>query len=78
MNLLNIINDIPIYSNFEIKNENYNKLHLHTLLELPDTIILSMDEVYNLINARLSMSYVNIYAGHIAFQMRKTATLIFM
>jgi len=37
-----------------------------------------MDEAYNLINARLSMSYVNIYAGHIAFQIRKTATLIFI
>ena len=55
----------PIYSNFRIKHRNYNKLKLYNLLSLPRHIEVIMDEGYSLIDSRISMSYVNIFAGYL-------------
>lgn len=67
------------YSNYELFNcKQYKKLHLVDLLKLPKDIELIMDEGYAIIHSRLSMSYINIMAGFLAFQLRKTNTNIFI
>lgn len=77
-NIKKFYDSLPVYANFNIKCKNFHKLSLITLLDLPPNIFLAMDEAYSMIHSRLSMSYVNIFAGYIAFQLRKTSTQIFV
>ena len=62
----------PIYSNFKIDYPGYVKLELETLLDLPSDIEFVGDEFYTLIDSRNSMSHINVFAGYISFQLRKT------
>lgn len=68
----------PAYSNVTFKIPNYIKFGLINLLNLPKHIELIMDEGYQMIDSRISMSYVNVGASHIAFQLRKTDTNIYL
>ena len=68
----------PIYSNFEIDYPTYNKLDLITMLDLPNGIEFVGDEFYTIIDARNSMSHINVFAGYISFQLRKTLTNIYI
>lgn len=67
-----------IYSNFKLKFKNYNHLRLIDLLWLPKHIELVMDEFYSIADSRSSMSYINVLASYIAFQLRKTDTQIYI
>lgn len=68
----------PIYSNFKIDYPNYHKLDLITLLDIPNEIEFVGDEFYTMVDARNSMSHVNVFAGYISFQLRKTLTNIYI
>lgn len=65
-----------LWANYNIELPNFHKCRMVDVLYLPQDIELILDETYNLIHSRLSMSYVNIYMGHIAFELRKTDTNI--
>lgn len=62
----------PCHSSFEIKLPNYVPLKLIDLLTIPNNINLIIDEAYAWIESRTSMKYINIFASHINFQLRKT------
>ena len=67
-----------IYSNFKINHTNYRPLKLLDLIRLPKHIELILDEGYAIIDSRISMSYINVYSGYLAFQLRKTDRNIYI
>ena len=67
-----------IYSNFKIDYPNYHELTLETLLDLPNNIEFVGDEFYTMVDSRNSSSHVNVFAGYVSFQVRKTLSNIFL
>ncbi len=61
MTLLTISDNREIWSNYKVNSKNYRKLDVVDLLDLPDNIILLMDEAYAWIESRVSSSTLNEY-----------------
>jgi len=78
MLLVLIFSESPVYSNFKLKSEKYNRFRLKFLHELPLHVNLGLDEIYALFDARSSMSHVNNAGSYLAFQLRKTDTNIYL
>lgn len=70
----------PIYSNFLIRSQKFHRIDLIDLLKLyrSTKLTLCIDEPYAWMDSRQSMSYINVYMGFIAFQLRKTDMNIFV
>jgi len=78
MTLLTYSDKREIWSNYKINRENYKPLGVIDLLNLPDNIILLMDEAYAWIESRVSSSTLNEYLSSILFHTRKTFTDIYL
>ena len=60
-----------IQSNFKIKIDNYNKLKLVDLINLPVNSDIFIDEAYTWVESRVSSKHLNRYLSYIVFQSRK-------
>jgi len=78
MTLLTYSDKREIWSNYKVNSEKYRKLDVVDLLDLPDNIILLMDEAYAWIESRVSSSTLNEYLSSILFHTRKTNTDIYL
>ncbi len=59
------------YSNFQIDINTYNELEIIDLLDLPNNIIVVIDEAYTWLESRTSLATLNRYLSYIIFQSRK-------
>ena len=78
MTLLTYSDKRDIWSNYKINSKRYKPLEVVDLLDLPDNIILLMDEAYAWIESRVSSSTLNEYLSSILFHTRKTNTDIYL
>lgn len=78
MTLLSYHDKREVWSNYKINSKNYRVLDVVDLLDLPDNIILLMDEAYAWIESRVSSSTLNEYLSSILFHTRKTNTDIYL
>lgn len=60
-----------IYSNYELIIENYVKLEIESLLNLPNNIDVFLDEAYTWLESRVSGKALNRYLSYILLQSRK-------
>ena len=67
-----------IWSNYKVNRKGYKSLEVVDLLDLPDNIILLMDEAYAWIESRVSSSTLNEYLSSILFHTRKTNTDMYL
>jgi len=67
-----------ILSNFNIKRKNVKVIDVPDLLDLPDDIVLLMDEAYSWIESRSSLDSLNKYLSSVLFHIRKTNTDIYI
>lgn len=76
--ILSLCYNRDIWSNFEIKIPNYKELDIPDLFNLPNNIVVIMDEGYAWIESRVSSSALNEYVSSIIFHTRKTFTDIYL
>lgn len=60
------------FSTFELKLPGYQPLTLVGMLNLPEGVIVNIDEAYTWIESRHSSKYINVYLSHLNFQLRKS------
>lgn len=68
------LKDRIIYSNYELKLENYHPLKPIDLITLPTNIEVFLDEGYAWLESRISASQLNRYMSYLLFQSRKRNT----
>ncbi len=78
MTLLALADIRDIWSNYQIKDSRYNELDIPDLFDLPDKIILLMDEAYSWIESRVSSTSLNEYLSSILYHSRKAFTDIYL
>ena len=67
-----------IYSNFKLNIDNYVKLEVVSLLNLPNNIDVFIDEGYTWLESRVSNKVLNRYLSYILLQSRKRTINIFI
>ena len=78
MTLLTYSDGRELWSNYKINSKRYKRLDIIDLFDLPDNIILLMDEGYAWLESRASGSELNIYLSSILYHSRKTFTDIYI
>lgn len=78
MTLLALSDKRDIWSNYFIKDKRYRELDIPDLFDLPDNILLLMDEAYAWIESRVSSSSLNEYLSSILYHTRKAFTDIYL
>lgn len=78
MTLLTYSDGRELWSNYKINSERYKQLDIIDLFDLPDNIILLMDEGYAWLESRASGSELNVYLSSILYHSRKTFTDIYI
>lgn len=78
MTLLTYSDIRKIWSNYKINRKNTKFMEVVDLLDLPDNIVILMDEAYAWIESRVSSSTLNEYLSSILFHTRKTNTDIYL
>jgi len=78
MTLLTYSDNRLILSNYKIIRKNSKKIDVPDLLDLPDDIILLMDEGYSWIESRSSSDSLNKYLSSVLFHTRKSNTDIYI
>lgn len=78
MTLLTYSDGRELWSNYKINNERYKQLDIIDLFDLPDNIILLLDEGYAWLESRASGNELNIYLSSILYHSRKTFTDIYI
>ena len=61
----------PIYSNYKLRLQNYHDLKPEMLVNLRESSLVIVDEVYAWIESRTSGKDINLYMGYILFQSGK-------
>lgn len=78
MTLLTYSDGRELWSNYKINSERYRQLDIIDLFDLPDNIILLMDEGYAWLESRASGNELNIYLSSVLYHSRKTFTDIYI
>lgn len=60
------------FSTFELDLPGYENLSLVGMLNLPENVIVNIDEAYTWLESRHSSKYINVYLSHLNFQLRKS------
>ena len=78
MTLLTYSDKRELWSNYKINSERYKQLDIIDLFDLPDNIILLMDEGYAWLESRASGDALNEYLSNILYHSRKTFSDIYI
>ena len=73
-----VTDDRPVFSNYHIKLDRYNELKPETLMKLPTSSLVLMDEAYSWLESRTSGKAANLYFSYVLFQSRKRGLDIIM